>query len=149
MCFYPNDELFNFCQSCGYKRKRIDELPTSSKKLRFPVEERAIDLCLTSLRNAREDTPYHNQKSALETELSSFLLQLSTLRTIISCCPLDIVKFLVWKDNAGKTKVHESLCSAVGGYGPANCTSPTRLGFGTVDSTIGKLRAIFTFHKRN
>ncbi|KAL9985691.1 hypothetical protein ACROYT_G008124 [Oculina patagonica] len=45
--------------------------------------------------------------------------------------------------NAGKTKVHLDSCPAFGTKNPLKCACPTRLAFGTVDSLIGKLRAIF------
>ena len=53
------------------------------------------------------------------------------------------MKFLVWKDQAGRTKVHADGCEHFGRKGPTKCFCPRRLAFGTVDSMIGKLRSIF------
>ena len=77
------------------------------------------------------------QKSALERELLDFLASLSPQRDISSCTSEEIVKFLISKDKSGKTVLHGRSCSEV----PCNC--PTRLAAGSVDSLLGKLRAIF------
>ena len=53
-----------------------------------------------------------------------------------------MIEFLIWKDHAGRTKVHKSECQAL--VSPdMGCTCPKRLAHGTMDSLIGKLRAIF------
>ena len=81
--------------------------------------------------------PYQRQKSALEQQLLDFLATLSPPRDISSCTSDDIVKFLISKDKSGKTVSHSRLCSKV------NCNCPARLAAGSVDSLLGKLRAIF------
>ena len=48
-----------------------------------------------------------------------------------------IVKFLISKDKSGRTVVHSSSCPR------ASCTCPKRLAAGSVDSLMGRLRAIF------
>ena len=81
--------------------------------------------------------PCQRQKSALERELLDFLASSSLPREVSSCASEEIVKFLISKDKSGKTVLHSRSCSGV----PCNC--PTRLAAGSVDSLIGKLRAIF------
>ncbi|KAK3729865.1 hypothetical protein QZH41_005452 [Actinostola sp. cb2023] len=49
----------------------------------------------------------------------------------------DIIKFLISRDSSGKTVVHKPSCSNSG------CACPRRLAAGTVDSYLGKIRAIF------
>ena len=56
---------------------------------------------------------------------------------------MDINRFLVWKDRHGKTIVHSDGYSDSHLQRTANCKCPKRLAFKTVDSYIGKLRAIF------
>ncbi|CAH3046190.1 unnamed protein product, partial [Porites lobata] len=58
-------------------------------------------------------------------------------RTVTSCTAQDIVKFLISKDNSGRTVVHLLSCSK------RDCGCPKRLAAGSVDSTLGRLRAIF------
>jgi integrase len=84
------------------------------------------------------------QKSGLEKELISFLGHLLPMRDITSATPEDVVNFLIWKDNFGKTRVHLNGCHFFGHKGKADCSCPRRLAFGTVDSLIGKLRSIFS-----
>ena len=54
-----------------------------------------------------------------------------------SCTANVIVKFLISKDKSGRTVVHLSSCPR------ASCTCPKRLAAGSVDSLIGRLRALF------
>ena len=84
----------------------------------------------------------------MEAEFSAFLAALRPPKDIQSCRPPEIVKFLIWKDQAGRTKIHTDVCAHLGHKGPTNCTCPTRLVFGTVDSMIGKLRSIFAQNDR-
>ena len=49
----------------------------------------------------------------------------------------DIAKFFISMDSAGKQRLHIRSCSS------KTCSCPKRLAAGTVDSYIGKLRAIF------
>ncbi|EDO49265.1 predicted protein, partial [Nematostella vectensis] len=85
---------------------------------------------------------YDKQKSQLEKELCNFLSSLDPPKSILSCIPQDIVRFLVWKDRKGKTKVHRDGCSPSTSRTKNTCSCPTRLASGTVDSIIGKLRTI-------
>jgi hypothetical protein len=57
--------------------------------------------------------------------------------------PHDICRFLIYKDNNGKTQVHWQGCPYIGQKGKRDCQCPLRLAYKTVDSYIGKLRAIF------
>ena len=57
----------------------------------------------------------------------------------MSATPLDIVRFLVWKDATGKTQVHSQVFSHQGLKGSLSCQCPLKLAAGTVDSLIGKL----------
>ena len=52
-------------------------------------------------------------------------------------------RFLVYKDQHGKTQVHQQSCSYLGQKGCHDCKCPLRLSYKTVDSYIGKLRAVF------
>ena len=54
----------------------------------------------------------------------------------MSCTSQDIVKFIS-KDKSGRTVVHSLSCSK------RDCSCPKRLAAGSVDSTLGRLRAIF------
>ena len=80
---------------------------------------------------------------AIEREFGQLLSSLTTLRSLSSALPT----FVVWKDCGRKTKEQQSVCPAVSRPGMV-CACPKRLAFGTVDSLIGKVRAIFVEHGR-
>lgn len=146
VCGYPNDEHFKFCQQCGYVRRFVrDHAQSPAKKCK--IDEGNIAERLQQLSQQRSSSRYAKQKSALELELGQFLASLTTPKSLSSALPADIKAFLVWKDRGGKTKVHQSACPAVSQTG-MSCACPKRLAFGTVDSLIGKLRAIFVEHGR-
>ena len=131
-CLYPNDVDANFCQACGSR--------TCLKKFVVPtktVDHAKIAKRFQEFNDVFKAKPYQRQKSALERELLDFLASLSPQRDISSCTSEEIVKFLISKDKSGKTVLHSRSCSEV----PCNC--PTRLAAGSVDSLLGKLRAIF------
>lgn len=50
----------------------------------------------------------------------------------------------VYKDHCGKSQLHSQVCPNVAKRGLSSCSCPRRLAYGTVDSYIGKLRAIFS-----
>lgn len=114
-----------------------------------PVDPSAIDLDsinnrLSELAKSKLSKPCEKQKSSLHRESLSVLASLPTPKTLHSATPGDILKFLVWKDKAGKTKVHQTQCPRDSSDKTPSCSCPKRLAAGTVDSMIGKLRAIFT-----
>lgn len=143
-CNYPNDETSTFCQQCGYRRNPIQEEPF---KKRLTIDERDIARRLQQLSQQRSSSRYVRQKSALESEFAHFLAILESAKSLASALPDDEIAFLVWKDRAGRTKVHQSSCPALS-RPDLSCACPKRLAFGTVDSMIGKLRAILADNGR-
>lgn len=138
-CFYANDEHFRYCQNCGYARVQVEGALAGD---RVRIDQEMIAGRLDELAKQRGSSSYVRQKSSLEKELCSFLSSKSPAKSLESAIPGDIVEFLVWKDRRGRTQVHCAGCQG----GACNC--PKRLAFGTVDSLIGKLRAIFLEHGR-
>ena len=63
---------------------------------------------------------------------------------MFSASPRDLCLFLAWKDNGGRTQIHTDSCIHAGKQGKFPCGCPCRLSAGTVDSLIGKLRALFS-----
>ena len=113
-----------------------------------PKKPRDIDISkinkqVEELNAVTEQKPYEQQKSALEVELSGFLASLPFPKTLKSATAHDIIKFLVWKEKGGRTKVHTVTCSHMGQGQGASCKCPCHLAAGTVDSLIGNLRATF------
>ena len=110
---------------------------------KISVDLQAIDNRLEQLKSASLQSAYSKQKSSLRTEFGKFLASLPNSKTILSASPTDINRFLAWKDRHGKTVVHSDGCSDSHLQSTAKCKCPKRLAFKTVDSYIGKLRAIF------
>ena len=63
---------------------------------------------------------------------------------VISATPQDIVSFLIWKDNFGRTKIHREGCQFFCTKVKSACSCQRRLAFGQVDCMIGKLSSIFS-----
>ena len=121
-----------FCQACGEPTSRE---PTQGA--RPNVDMPLINKRFTEFRESFRKRPYERQKDSLEIQLSCFLRSLVPPKKVSAASAEDIVKFLVSKDTAGKNKIHVRSCSRKA------CHCPKRLAAGTVDSYIGKLRAIF------
>jgi len=103
-----------------------------------------INQRLLELKHLKDSKPYEKQKSSLHRELLNVLAALPTPKSLHTAVPSDILKFLVWKDSRGRTKVHRPTCPGIGSSSHTHCACPSRLAAGTVDSVIGKLRAIFS-----
>lgn len=139
VCKYPNDLCFRFCQMFGYKRRVLSSVAHSIKD----VDLAALDARLAQLQMLSLSTPYAKQKSSLKSEFEDFLFSLPGRRSLYSATPLDVCRFLSWKDKGGKTQVHGLSCPHLGKNGVFPCDCPSHLSYKTVDSYVGKLRAIF------
>ena len=130
-CLYPNDSNANYCQACGtLTRPHCTAAPVPL------VDETALQERFDEFQSVFRSKPYERQKSALKRQLFKFLGALSSPRTVASCTAQDIVKSLISKGKSGRTVVHSLSCSKRG------CSWSKRLAAGSVDSTLGRLRAI-------
>ena len=146
ICQHANDFNFRFCQQCGYNRK-ITQGPGPGS---VPVELLDnIDARIKQLFDFDKATSYSKQKDSLQKELEQFLYSLPGHVTLATVTPRDLCRFLVYKDKNGKTQVHRMGCEFLGQKGKHSCDCPMRLSYKTVDSYIGKLRAIFHANGRN
>lgn len=109
----------------------------------FEIDFKTIEDRLGDLNRCRSAKPYEKQKTSLQRELLNFLASLHISKSLSSASPADLLKFLVWKDRNGRTKVHKTSCPELGKSNPCTCDCPSRLSAGTVETLIGKLRAIF------
>ena len=95
------------------------------------------------LDNLLDSSKYSKQKCALKAELETFLGRLSPQKSLYTALPEDVRKFLIFKESNGKTQLHVETCIFKGMPGKKDCSCPKSLASKTVDSLIGKLRAIF------
>ena len=131
-CLNPNDIDANFCQACGSRTSLV-----KAGKPNKHIDYVGISRRFQEFSDAARNKPYQRQKSALERQLSDFPASLSPPKCVSSCTSDDIIKFLIGRDKTGRTVVHSQSCPRVG------CNCPSRLAAGSVDSLLGKLRAIF------
>lgn len=104
----------------------------------------SIDRRVAELQEKHLSTAYAKQKQSLKDELEDFLHALPGKKTMFTATPIDVCRFLVYKDHCGKSQLHSQVCPNVAKRGLSSCSCPRRLAYGTVDSYIGKLRAIFS-----
>lgn len=64
----------------------------------------AIDNRINSLQSNHLSTAYSNQKQSLKIELESFLFALADQKSLFDATPLDVCRFLVFKDSTVKRK---------------------------------------------
>ena len=98
---------------------------------------------MEELESLLQSTEYAKQKSKLQIELEQFLKSLAPSKSLSCAQPSDITKFLISKDTKGKTQVHLISCVNKGRKGQFNFGCPMRAAAGSVDSLIGKIRAIY------
>lgn len=58
--------------------------------------------------------------------------------------PLDVCRFLAYKDKMDRSQPYRNGCPHIGQRGVFTCGCSRRLAYGTVDSYIGKLPSIFS-----
>ncbi|CAG2203881.1 unnamed protein product [Mytilus edulis] len=132
--------------------KKISGEPThtcdncASGEMSFREEE--LNDRILELDSLLQSTKYSKQKLVLQKSIVSFLSDLNPQKSLNDALPSDIRKFLVYKDDSGKTQIHKAQCKNRGVKGKFQCGCPLRLSAGSVDSLIGQLRAIFRDHGR-
>ena len=133
-----NDHDYNFCKVCGVKR----DLANSTNYL-SDNELKVINDRIDFLDNLCESKSYAKQKSKLEDQLSNFITRLGANKSLINVLPEDIRKFIVFKESSGRTQLHRESCLFRGTHGKQDCQCKVTMSHKSVDSLVGKLRAIF------
>ena len=138
--------VFNFCPVCG---KRVHECGESSGEAEVQFDFRGINERIAYLDRLLGGKSYSKQKCALSNELKVFMSKLCPPKSLDSVNPEDLRMFLVSKECKGRTKLHSKDCVHMGVQGQNKCDCPFTLTIKTVDSLIGKLRAILNEHGRS
>lgn len=102
-----------------------------------------IQARLDKIDEATRSSKAASSARSLKKELEEFLEVCE--RTVLTCSPDDLRAFLVWKDDDGKTKIHEVECRNLASARIDNepCECPVRLAHATVVNMIGRLKTIF------
>ena len=112
-------------------------------------QKRSFDARFAQLRKYTAESKYAGQKNRLRADLERFLAKrsgssaASTAPDLLSASPLDVIRFLHFRDSKGRTMVHTMDCANFGLSGLFPCGCPRRFAAGTVDSYVGMLRAVF------
>ena len=148
-----SDFDFCFCQRCGYHRKilkaaTIRQVPVDLDRLRryWRTSPAAFKLW--------KNHWLRKTKGLTLKGTRGFLFRPARLWHTYHChlplsLSLSLCRFVVYKDNHGRTQVHRNSCSFMGQRRKHPCSCPMRLSYKTVDSYIGRLRSVFHANGRN
>ncbi len=109
------------------------------------VDEDTILKRISTLDALVDTKSYSKKKSSFYGQFYDFLISLTPSKTLHSATPLDIRKFLVWIEKNGKTRLHLECCEfrGLGSGVHCDCECPTTMAWGTLDSKVGMLRALY------
>lgn len=110
----------------------------------------SADNRLRELEQRAKNRKSSQKKASLSQQLNTFLTTLPVPRTLDTCQPRDILRFLAVKDEMGlgKTQVHHLECSKLGCPNIETCGCPVRLSAEYVKHMISDIRVILSKHGR-
>lgn len=147
-CEECEDEFEGACNFCGGCGKSIGHL-RAEKDINQVVNLQHINNRIAELDSLISSKNYSKQKNSLQVELTDFLSSLHPTKTLHNATPEDVRKFIVFKERKGRTKLHVISCMHRGKPGKMSCDCPVTMAAKSVDSLIGKIRAIFRDLGRN
>lgn len=103
----------------------------------------AIDARLGQLNSDWLKSDKYKRLSGVKKSLGTFFQSLPHSPSIKTCEPQDVLRFLVWKDTFGKTKVHVVSCPFLGDKTKMSCDCPCRLAAASVSNMVHNLEDIF------
>ncbi|OIW11259.1 hypothetical protein TanjilG_28350 [Lupinus angustifolius] len=87
---------------------------------------------------------YENQKRRDWNTFGQYLKNHRPPLSLSRCSGANVLEFLRYLDQFGKTKVHTPMCPFYGHPNPPGpCTCPLKQAWGSLDALIGRLRAAF------
>ncbi|CAL0326856.1 unnamed protein product [Lupinus luteus] len=87
---------------------------------------------------------YENQKRRDWNTFGQYLKNHRPPLSLSRCSGANVLEFLRYLDQFGKTKVHTPMCPFYGHPNPPGpCSCPLRQAWGSLDALIGRLRAAF------
>lgn len=127
-----------YCTACGKCLILSDGINTTKGAIDFT----RIQARIAELDHLSQSSNYSKQKLSLEVELERFLRCLGAHKSVSNALPEDIRMFIIHKETHGRTKMHSDRCSFRGMPGRSSCNCPITMSSKSVDSLIGKVRAI-------
>ncbi|PKA66003.1 hypothetical protein AXF42_Ash010412 [Apostasia shenzhenica] len=103
-----------------------------------------ISDCLTGAGEGSRPSRYESQKRRDWNTFSQYLRNHRPPLFLSRCSGANVLEFLRYLDQFGKTKVHNDGCPFFGHpCPPAPCPCPLRQAWGSLDALVGRLRAAF------
>ncbi|XP_045808894.1 protein LIGHT-DEPENDENT SHORT HYPOCOTYLS 4-like [Trifolium pratense] len=97
-----------------------------------------------SISTTTSPSRYENQKRRDWNTFGQYLRNHRPPLSLSRCSGANVLEFLRYLDQFGKTKVHTQICPFYGHPNPpAPCPCPLRQAWGSLDALIGRLRAAF------
>lgn len=105
---------------------------------------------LASLKNRTDSRKSSQKRSSLCKQLTEFLQIMQEPRSLTTCQPADILRFLAAKDESGvgKTQVHHLECPDLGSKRPESCGCPMRLSVDYVRHLVSDIKNILSKYGR-
>lgn len=139
-CGKHNDIDFVYCKSCGKARNDFKNSANDSNNLNPIIGK--IDSRIKKLDDLLQNSNYSKQKCSLKQDFLEFLKIIDSEKDLMTVMPEDIRKFLIYKEGNGRTQLHKEECQYRGMTGIKQCDCPKTLAAKSVDSLLGKIRAI-------
>ncbi|KAK9291204.1 hypothetical protein L1049_009392 [Liquidambar formosana] len=87
---------------------------------------------------------YESQKRRDWTTFLQYLKNHKPPLSLIRCSGANVIEFMKYLDQFGKTRVHVSSCPYFGCLSrPATCSCPLKQAWGSLDALVGRLRAAY------
>ena len=123
----PSPSSTSLCASCAMSRLWLSKrsyipllsdvrlqktIPPPLCLVYSPVDVSTLDNRLHELKGLSLSTAYSKQKLSLKNELESFLFSLPGHKSLSAAMPIDVRRFLAWKDKDGKV-VRKALLAVI------------------------------------
>ncbi|CAC5394779.1 unnamed protein product [Mytilus coruscus] len=140
-CAVTNDIDFKYCKACGFARE--NKATDYQDEIKKEEVLNKINNRISQLDALLDSASYSKQKCSLKNEMEKFFIFLDSRKNINNASPEDIRKFLIFKEKGGKTQLHVTNCPLRTKHGLQVCKCPRTLASTSIDSLLGKIRALF------
>lgn len=142
VCAFPCSKRHTCCPGCGVS------IVNTKLKLKRSINEKAIRTRLLTL---TELDPGQKNTTACATEQEKFVAFLAARvaplgpKTLLECCPEDVVAYLIYREEDGRTAYHLNSCSLnrFSKKKKPMCNCPRRMAIKCLKGLVSKLKPLF------
>ncbi|XP_052207854.1 protein LIGHT-DEPENDENT SHORT HYPOCOTYLS 4-like [Diospyros lotus] len=129
----------------SFKAENLSMISSNTNMTMIPSSASAAASSSSSLSPSPSPlSRYESQKRRDWNTFGQYLRNHRPPLALSRCSGANVVEFLRYLDQFGKTKVHTQLCPFFGHPNPPSpCPCPLRQAWGSLDALIGRLRAAF------